>query len=339
MEPNSKLHQEPLLDACETPLPDESTMCAKPIPQLFDKWWKPVVMTGVPVVLITNAYCVYEKHVTGKMASAAGLNCIAGTFVFSAITFCYQFRVMMLEERETLLSGSQHIELGSKGKSILGHSNACTPNEFANFVTLGTKPFLWWQMRGTLPLMAGYAIVYSVLAYFLGVHWLGLGEQGLATCFALVWCLFGVVQGYLIRTIDVPFQLVCMQAGEALKERIGLWDRSDPTLVAMLKLSNYCAVAGGLYQAVQVVGLFLLRLPLWVPVIGICFAAFASGLKQISPHLPVIAMLAKQKKQLLAKTSKMIQEQHEVLLVCFEKRQVKSTGMLSLGCQARSIHH
>jgi hypothetical protein len=91
----------------------------------------------------------------------------------------------------------------------------------------------------------------------LAVHWLHLDKDGMDLPFAMVWLYLGLVQGYMVRTKDVPFQVICIQSGEALKDRIGLWDRSDPALNAMLKLSNFTSLTSGLVTVFCVMGSFI----------------------------------------------------------------------------------
>jgi hypothetical protein len=104
-----------------------------------------------------------------------------------------------------------------------------------------------------------------------------------------------------------------------MRDRIGLWDRSDPALLGIQELSFYFASVLAITASIMSVGFFLIGLPIVLPVVVATFNIFIVFSILLAPILPVTNTLSEQKIGLLAETSLLIEEQQARVLDSFKR--------------------
>jgi len=212
-------------------------------------------------------------------------------------------------------------DLGNFGFVILGSSDALTPDNLAAFM-LGTQaPYRPWEARGLviLPLSVaavGLSITFAIAKFYLEA------DNGLCLLLGLYGMSVGAAGGYVGRVVYFPYMMVCMQVGEVVKDRIGLWDKSDDSLREMQGLSFTGCSVFGIAGALGITGLFLLpEVPFWLPVVGTAFVLVALLSILVAPIMPVIGILNEKKSDLKAKMAAMIEAQSNLVVHKFEKHE------------------
>ena len=137
----------------------------------------------------------------------------AATFI--AIAGIPPLSKMVFEKRHKLLYGTEHVKVQLMARLVLGRDKsdkAMTADELVDYITGQAKPFLWWQLRGPLVVPLGYFAggVFAGVLVSRDIYLEPLTQNiylGLA-----IGCLAGLV-GYVLRTLFLPYQLLCAQVG------------------------------------------------------------------------------------------------------------------------------
>jgi hypothetical protein len=134
---------------------------------------------------------------------------------FMAIGGMAPLAKMVFEQRHNLLQGTEHVKLGLLARLVLGRNmsdEAMTADELVDYITARAEPFRWWQLRGPLFI----PLQYFAIGVFAG--WLVSRDvydeplaQNIYLGLAIGW--FSGFVGYVLRTLYVPYQLLCTQVG------------------------------------------------------------------------------------------------------------------------------
>jgi uncharacterized membrane protein YiaA len=288
------------------------------------KWYHAFCVCCLPLIAFTAAYLSLSTRNSDvlprtRRKTIIGWILVVAGFVIRDMGVFYSTQHLLVQKRECLLKGTGHVPLGQLGRLFLGQDGPLTPDMLVDFLTGRTRPFLWWQLRGVGPVSVFTGGLFAAVGYYAARS---LDESDFVPWLMLE-CMFamtGFAFGMEIRSIYVPYHLVCIQVGGALKERIGLHNRSDPALQALQSLSFSISVPLSFAVTLLAVGIFLIGMPIGIVVFFIVAASVTFMGILFAPIRSTVRALAEQKQLLLAETSVLVDAQHEIVLTKFKLR-------------------
>jgi hypothetical protein len=364
-----------------------------PPPYIFDKPWKAFLFFAAPCLVFLVIYLAPTTGATWRTEAGSertkvviGFSAMVAADSFFSIAGINPIATQLFVEREKLLTGTtKNFRFHPLVRwAVFGNCHAYfTPENLVDFITGRATPFRWFELRGNGPCcLAGFinglvtgALVSSWVYKESGVSSLLLFPdtsrllnclymalalvQYLQIMLSLVIGWFTVLVCYALRTFYIPYQLLCIQVGGALKPAghdaddnveaeplvlsggqsklasvdedspegnpeewdggVGLWNRSDPRLIAVQSLSMYLVLVVAITFALVIIGIFLVGIPIYVSAMGALGCIFLIITLLLAPILPVVTTLIDAKTKLTSRTSRLIEEQQLRVLSSFEK--------------------
>ena len=230
----------------------------------------------------------------------------------SLVVGCYKFKDMILDQRHRLLDGTQHVELDLLGKVVLGHSSSLTAETLADFV-LGRDRYNMCWPRGPVFYPFVFTLLGAVGKYTYETMYPVLNPAAIlaATIFYVV--ALGA-SFFVVRSTYIPYMLICKQVGEAAKDRIGLWDKSEVSLREMQRLSVHATITGTVFAACNLASSAIYGIGFGFLMFFVIGYSLVILITLVAPVLPVVDVLKDKKVNLLVVIATMIEVQNEVRL-------------------------
>lgn len=203
-----------------------------------------------------------------------------------------------------------------------------TSKELLEFIVGNNGAFGPMKLRGVYAV----PVFFGLLSLGLG-YWLGVEACPCDRCpffFAIFVGLLGGIGMLQLRTIFIPYILVCLQVNAAIQPRIGLWNQHDPALVEMQRLSFSLTFKVTVSNAFIIAGMFSTRIPWTLPVFNTIGAIAFIGVILLLPILPVAYHLAAKKRALLSEVASALEDQHRRVLMKLRTGEDNSAEMEQL---------
>lgn len=291
----------------------EALELAPKLPHLVNTQPKMFLIQIVPIIIASMAINITSIESCG-CSFCNCFNVYAEFFrmagFISLIYSCYKFKDMILDQRHNLLDNTQHVELGLLGMICLGHSSSMTADTMADYV-LGRDRYNMCWPRGPVFYPFIFAVLGSVAKYVYESIYPVLNQEAILAATLFYFVALGA-SFFVVRSVWVPYFLICKQVGNATKDRIGLWDKSEVSLAEMQKLSVHATITATIFAACSLAQQAICG-------IGIGFLMFYAvalssviGMTLVAPVLPVVNVLKAKKNNLLLGIATMIEHQNEV---------------------------
>ena len=289
----------------------------------FSDWKWPFIFLGIPSIIFGSIFLALFPASQGDEGDEGDENCykfprlnwavsfIMAATVFFSIAGIAPFHKIAISKRYDLLSSSAHVPQTKLAALFLGSSDALVPETWLHLITGDASPYLWWQLRGLLWISLVFAFC-GFLTAFLLLKYFSCLSDGLSFDCGCFGFFVALTMGYCTRAIFIPFTLLSAQVGFSVGSgtRIGLWDRSDPSLRALQLLSFQYALTFTIALSLAITGCFLSGLPFWMSSITTTCSVSIIMVILLAPILPLTATLSNKKADLLASLSTLIEKQH-----------------------------
>ena len=306
-------------------LSDESLHIGTSV-HFFLGWKAPFILFGLPSVVFGSVILAYfptsaneDGDVIPYPRLNLGISLLMAACVFFSTAGIAPFHKMSINKRFDLLLSSGHVPQSALAAIFLGSNNALKPETWLNLICGNASPYLWWQPRGLLWMSLLVAFFVSTTSFFFAKYMARLSDflSLNAACFGF---FAGLEVGYCARAIFIPYTFLCAQVGFSVGSgtRIGLWDRSDPSLRALQSLSFQYSLTITIAITLVIVGCFLSGVPLWMSIVASTGSVGLIIVILLSPILPLSATLSDKKADHLAKMSTLIENQHILVMENFK---------------------